>query len=571
MKRFQKVLGAIAAFALSGCAGASGPQWPSSDDASQIAVRPYEPPGPDAQLMYHILLGEIAGKRGQLSTALENYQTAARSSSDPRVTERAVGIALFVQNNTATLEMARRWYALQPANIQARQVLALALLRNALVEEAVGHLEAVRNATTKDGQEGFAIVSALLGQVDDKQVVFKTMRALRERQPQSKFALYYYSVAALGVKDYQQALEGLNAALVRDPKWGPANLLRSRVRIEMGDIDPALKELAQAVAAAPKDAALRTGYARLLVGAGRLNDARHQFQVLAKQNPKDADNLFALGLLAVEARQFGDATTYFMSVLRLGKRVMDVYYELGRLEELRGHYRKAQGWYARINNDERYLSAQVRIGAMQARLGDFAAMSTHFTNIREDNPQSEVTLYIAEAEILREEKRHQGVFDLLSQALERNPENKDLLYARALAAEKIDRLDVLEQDLRRLIEVDPNNGQALNALGYTLADRTDRYQEALGYLERAIILLPNDATVLDSMGWVYFHLSRYEESLKYLRRAYELNNDAEIAAHLSEVLWVTGQQDEARKIWRQAFEKSPTNDYLLKVKERFGW
>jgi tetratricopeptide (TPR) repeat protein len=248
-----------------------------------------------------------------------------------------------------------------------------------------------------------------------------------------------------------------------------------------------------------------------------------------------------------------------------------VYYELGRLEELRGHYRKAQGWYARINNDERYLSAQVRIGAMQARLGDFAAMSTHFTNIREDNPQSEVTLYIAEAEILREEKRHQGVFDLLSQALERNPENKDLLYARALAAEKIDRLDVLEQDLRRLIEVDPNNGQALNALGYTLADRTDRYQEALGYLERAIILLPNDATVLDSMGWVYFHLSRYEESLKYLRRAYELNNDAEIAAHLSEVLWVTGQQDEARKIWRQAFEKSPTNDYLLKVKERFGW
>jgi tetratricopeptide (TPR) repeat protein len=521
--------------------------------------------------MYHILLGEIAGKRGQLSTALENYQTAARSSSDPRVTERAVGIALFVQNNTATLEMARRWYALQPANIQARQVLALALLRNALVEEAVGHLEAVRNATTKDGQEGFAIVSALLGQVDDKQVVFKTMRALRERQPQSKFALYYYSVAALGVKDYQQALEGLNAALVRDPKWGPANLLRSRVRIEMGDIDPALKELAQAVAAAPKDAVLRTGYARLLVGAGRLNDARHQFQVLAKQNPKDADNLFALGLLAVEARQFGDATTYFMSVLRLGKRVMDVYYELGRLEELRGHYRKAQGWYARINNDERYLSAQVRIGAMQARLGDFAAMSTHFTNIREDNPQSEVTLYIAEAEILREEKRHQGVFDLLSQALERNPENKDLLYARALAAEKIDRLDVLEQDLRRLIEADPNNGQALNALGYTLADRTDRYQEALGYLERAIILLPNDATVLDSMGWVYFHLSRYEESLKYLRRAYELNNDAEIAAHLSEVLWVTGQQDEARKIWRQAFEKSPTNDYLLKVKERFGW
>jgi tetratricopeptide (TPR) repeat protein len=571
MNRLQKTLGSIAAIALSGCAGADGLHWSSNTDSPPLAIGAYEQPGPEAQLMYHILVGEIAGKRGQLDTALENYQIAARASSDPRLTERAVGIALFIQNDAAALEMAKRWYALEPGNIQARQALALALLRNALVAEAVEQLEAVRKASGQDGQEGFAIVSALLGQVNDKTVVFKVMRTLRERQPHSLFALYYYSLAAWGVRDYQQALAALDTALKLNPKWVPAHLQRARVMMDRGDTEAALKKLAAAVSATPRDIKLRAGYARLLVMAKQFEQARQQFRVLAKQNPKDTDNLIALGLLAAEARQFDDAERYFRTVLKLGKRIMEMYYELGKLEEARGHYRKARDWYARISyGDERYLNAQVRVGAMLARLGDFEAMNAHFINIRRDNPQNEAVLYISEAEILSEENRYQAAFDLLTQALEQDADNQDLLYSRALAAEKINRLDVLEQDLKSIIEADPKNGQALNALGYTLADRTDRYQEALGYLERAIVLLPDDAAVLDSMGWVHYRLGRYQESLKYLHRAYELNKDGEIAAHLVEVLWITGQQEEARKTWQRAVEKDPSSEHLRKVKERFG-
>lgn len=568
MNRFEKALSFTAAIMLSGCAGAVGSPWSDSEDLPRIIVE-IDPPSPEAELMYRILVGEIAGQRGQLEVALENYQAAARASTDPRLAERAAGIALLMKEDTAALEMARRWYALEPDNVQARQTLSLALLRNHHIEEAIPHLEAVRAAATEDDQQGFATVGALLSQVEDKELAFQVMQVLHARQPQSPFALYYYALAALDIGDYETALEGLNAALALEPQWVPAQVLRARVRIERGDTDAALQELAKGVAAQPQNQELRIGYARLLVDAGRLEEARHQFEVLAIQNPKDTQPLYALGLLAIEVGQLEEAATYFMKLLGLGQRLQDAYYELGRIEELRGNYSKARDWYAQVRTGDRYLNAQVQIGVMLAREGDFSAMATHLANLRQEHPQNTVFFYLAEAEILREEGRYQAAFDLLSEALKENPDDQDLLYSRALAAEKIDRLDILERDLRRLIEADPNSGHALNALGYTLADRTDRYQEALSYLQRAIALLPQDAAVLDSMGWVKYRLGHYEESLDYLRRAYALAPDAEIAAHLVEVLWVSGRQDEARALWQQAIETDPDNEYLLKVKERF--
>lgn len=571
MNKLCKLLAAIVAIALSGCAGAGGLP-------PDVTIQPYQQPSPQAELMYHILVGEIAGKRGQLDIALDNYQWVARSSDDPKVVERALGIAMFIHNDTVALEMARRWYVLESGSLPSRQILALALLRNGLVDESIEHLDHILKASNKDRQEGFGTITALLSQVSDKAVIFKAMSRLRARHPTSKFALFYYALAAMGVKDYQQALEGVNAALGRDPKWAEANILRAQVMMELGDPATGLKDLAAAVSASPQDADLRTGYARLLVSSGRLDEAGKQFEILAKQHPENAGTQFALGLLATEAGQYNDAKLYFMKVLQLGERVAEAYYELGRVEELQDHFREARDWYARVNQeDERYLSAQVKVGEMLAGMGDYPAMTSHFVEVREEIPQSEITLYISEAEILSSRGRPQEAYQLLSKALEQNPDDKDLLYSRALIAEKLDRLDWLEQDLRRLIEADPNNGQALNALGYTLADRTDRYQEALSYLERALALLPNDPAVLDSMGWVQYRLGHYQEALSYLQRAYERQPDGEIAAHLIEVLWFSGRQDEARTIWRGVSEqyaksnKDPMHDdHLSKVKERFG-
>ena len=544
--------------------------YPAGAAAAGADTPPLGPayqPDPSAEVIYNILVAEMAGKQEQSETALQHYRIAALASQDPAVVGRAATLALFLGDSPILLEMAQRWQTLAPNDLQARQMLALALLRTHRFDQAIPQLDDIRTAAIGDGQDGFGAIAALLDQVGDKELAFQALDQLRQRHPEAPFGQYQYALAALELKRHDQALNALQTALARNPQWVPGYMLRARVLMDKGDNEAALQSLANAVTALPANRELRTGYARLLVGAKRLEEARRQFQILAEQNPKDADTLFALGVLATEARQYDEAVARFTQALPLGARTAEIYYELGRVEELRKNYGKAKEWYARVNDEDRYLSAQVHIGMILAKSGDFSAMSAHFTKLRQDNPQEAVSLLISEAEVLREEKRYQQGFDLLSQALAQYPDNPDVLYTRTLLAERLDRLDIVERDLRRLIDANPKNGQALNALGYTLADRTDRYQEALQYLQQAVALLPNDPAVLDSMGWVYYRLGQYDKALDYLRRAYQLSEDDEIGAHLSEVLWVAGQRDEARTIWQKALDKEPDSDYLIKLKE----
>ncbi|MFO1434030.1 MAG: tetratricopeptide repeat protein [Candidatus Competibacteraceae bacterium] len=532
-----------------------------------LPLGPAYQPDPSAEVIYNILVAEMASKQEQPETALQHYRIAALASQDPAVAGRAAALALFLGNSPILLEMAQRWQTLAPNDLQARQMLALALLRTNHFDQAIPQLDTIRAAAIGDGQDGFGAIAALLDQLGDKELAFRALDQLRQRHPEAPFGQYQYALAALELKRHDQALNALQTALARNPQWAPGYLLRARVLMDKGDNEAALQSLANAVTALPANRELRTGYARLLIGAKRLEEAQRQFQILAEQNPKDADALFALGVLATEARQYDEAVARFTQALPLGTRTSDIYYELGRVEELRKNYGKAKEWYARVNDEDQYLNAQIHIGMILAKSGDFPAMSAHFTKLRQDNPQEAVSLLISEAEVLREEKRYQQGFDLLTQALAQYPDNPDVLYTRSLLAERLDRLDIVEQDLRRLIDANPKNGQALNALGYTLADRTDRYQEALQYLQQAIALLPNDPAVLDSMGWVYYRLGQYDKALDYLRRAYQLSEDDEIGAHLSEVLWVSGRRDEARKVWQKALDKEPDSDYLIKLKE----
>lgn len=568
MNRLLKAL-TFSGLLLSGCATVVDAQAPLE---SEFSIRPVMQPGPRAELMYQVLAAEVAGKRDQLNVALDYYRKVAVAGNDPAVAERAAMLALLMKDNAAALELSQRWYILAHASDPSRQALALALLRNDRISEATEHLEAVRKAAAdKDKQDGFATVASLLGQVDDKQTALKVMRHFSEHRPQSPFAQYYHAMLAAAAGDRDQALAGLDRALVQNPKLVQAYLLRTRLLMDRGERDAALAGLAKAVAVLPRDRNLRMSYARLLIDAGQLVQSRREFAILLNQNPKDTDSLYALGLLAAETRQFDLAESYFLDLIKRKTRLADAYFELGRVEEQRGNYAKANDWYSRVSGDDRYLTAQLRKGAVLAKAGETVTLTQHFEALRRDQPQNSITLYLAEAEALREAERHQEAFDTLDRALALHPDDKELLYARALIAEKLNRLDVLERDLRVIIAADPKNGQALNALGYTLSDRTDRYQEALGYIEKALALLPDDAAVLDSMGWVQYRLGDNAKALEYLRRAHHANPDAEIAAHLSEVLWVAGQREEAKRIWREAQSKNPKNALLRKLQERFGW
>ncbi len=568
MNKLLKIL-SFSGLLLSGCATVVDAQAPAE---SEFPIRPVIQPSPRTELIYQVLVAEVAGKRDQLSVALEHYRKVAIVSNDPAVSERAAMLALLVKDNAAALELTQRWYALAPTNDSSRQALALALLRNGRIDEAIAHLEAVRKAASgKDKQQGFATIASLLGQIDDKQAALRVMQHFSDRQPRSAFAQYYRAMLAAAAGDRDQALSSLDRALIQNPKLVQAHLLRTRILIDRGDRDAALAGLTKAVAALPRDRNLRMSYARLLIDAGQLDKSRREFAILLNQNPRDTDSLYALGLLAAETRQFDLAEGYFLDLIKRKTRLADAYFELGRIEEQRGNYAEAKNWYERVSGDDRYLSAQLRKGVVLAKAGETTVLTQHFETLRRNQPQNSITLYLAEAEALREAERYQEAFDTLDRALTKYPDDKDLLYARALIAEKLDRLDVLERDLHIIIAADPKNGQALNALGYTLSDRTDRYQEALGYIEQALVLLPDDAAVLDSMGWVQYRLGDHTKALEYLRRAYQANPDAEIAAHLCEVLWVAGQHEEAKRIWRESSAKNPTAVPLRKLQERFGW
>ena len=570
MNTLLKGLGFSGLLLLSGCATVVDAQAPAE---TEFAIRPVLQPSPRAEWMYQVLAADLAGKRDQLDVALDNYRKVAATSADPRIAERGAMLALLLKDHALALELAQHWQTLAPADEQARQALALALLRNGRVDEAANYLETVRKlAGKKDKQDGYATLASLLSQVEDKPAALRVMGQFRDRNPRSAFAQYYYAMLAVAAGERDQALASLDQALARDPKMAAAHLLRTRILLDQENREAALAGLGKAVTVLPRDRNLRMSYAKLLIESGQLDKARREFATLLNQNPKDADSVYALGLLAAETRQFDLAESYFLDLIKRKTRLADAYFEMGRLEEQRGNYVKAKEWYERVVGEDRYLNARMRMGVTLAKAGDSTAVvSQHFDTLRRTNPQNSIILYLAEAEALREAERFQEAFAALERGLALHPDDKDLLYARALLAERIDRLDVLERDLRAIIAADPQNGQALNALGYTLADRTDRYQEALSYIEQALAILPNDAAVLDSMGWVQYRLGDQVKALEYLRRAYQANPDAEIAAHLSEVLWVSGQREEAKKIWREAQRKTPDSRQLRQLQERFGW
>lgn len=520
------------------------------------------------ELMYHIMVAELAARRGALEQSLEHYRAAALGSNDARVSERAASIALFINNNIQLLELAQHWQTLTPEQPQAMYTLALAYLRNNQVDAAIPLLNDLIHLD-QDKQRAHARLANLLSQLEDSGLIMETMTKILALHPLSRHALFNHAIAALNAELPKLAIDSLNRAISVAPDWREAHLLRARVRLQINETELGLQALQETVAQYPDNTELRMGYARLLVSADQMDAARQQFQLIANKNPQDGEALFALGVLALEAEEFAQAREYYQQVLELGHRVLDVYYELGRTEELAENYSAAQEWYQRITDGERYINAQIRAAAMAAKQGDMDEMVVQLGELRRANPDEAIRIYQAQADILRDAGEYEQAFATYNTALQEFPDNHDLLYGRALAAERIDKLDVLEADLRQIIANDPDNGHALNALGYTLADRTDRYQEAKELLERAIVLLPKDPAVLDSMGWVYYRLGELEKALDYLKQAFKINQDGEIVSHYAEVLLELGQTDKARIIWQEALEKEPDNRFLLRLQDRF--
>ncbi len=521
------------------------------------------------ELLFKFLLSEIAAQRGNLPLAAQGYMEMAKSSRDPRLAKRATEIAAYGRLQSQALEAARLWLELDKNNPQARQTLAALLVSSNKLSEAKPLLEAM---ITADGNvaAGFMQLHSMLSKHPDRNAVLTITKELAKGYPQLPEAHFAVAQAAFSAGKYDVATTEIKEALKLRPDWEVGALFNAQILQQRESNTKAIEYLRGFLQAYPKAREVRANYARLLINNKQLKEARAEYQVLLDDQPNNADIAVTIGLLSLQMSDFATAEKWLKRALELKYRDPDaVRFYLGQVAEETKRYDEAMKYYASVQAGEQFVPAQARYAFLLGRQNKLAEAREYLQNVRTASDEQRALLIQAEAQLLREAKNYQESYDLLNQALEKQPENLDLLYDSAMAAEKLDRIDVVETNLRKLITLKPDHAQAYNALGYTLADRTDRLKEAKGYIEKALKLSPDDPFILDSMGWVLYRLGDQKEALGYLQRAYSLRPDPEIAAHIGEVMWTRGQQQDAEKIWRDASRDNPDNEMLQATMKRF--
>ncbi|MEJ2345831.1 MAG: tetratricopeptide repeat protein [Gammaproteobacteria bacterium] len=522
-----------------------------------------------ANLLYHILVGEFAGYRGHLDVAVKQYLQAAAISDDPDVAQRATQIALYARDYPGAMVAAQRWAVLAPESLDACRTLAVLDLRQDKLAPAAAQLDRLIGLVQGDAERGFYLVSRLLAQEHDEKRTLTVMAMLVQRHKSDPYAWYAYAHLAAEADDQKLALANVDKALSLKPDWPDASLLKARILMQQGKSDEAVAAMRAAIKAHPDSRALRISFGRLLAEAKQFAQARQQFEYLLRKNPKDAELLYAISLLAIEDKHYDAAEHYLKRLLKTGQRTPDAYYYLGAIAEERHQYNRAITWYRKVRSGDRRVDAHIRVSMLVAKQHGVAKGRKELHKMQPPNSDAAVRFYVAEADMLRHAGRYKEAVGVVNNGLAQMPGNNDLLYTRALLEEKLDRLDLLEKDLKQILATDPDNAQALNALGYTLADRTKRYKEALAYIQKALALSPDEPAILDSMGWVQYRLGNIAASLDYLRRAYKLDQDSEIAAHLGEVLWVSGDRDAARNLLERAVKRDPKSKTLQQLIQRF--
>lgn len=522
-----------------------------------------------APLLFGVLLGEIAGQRGRLDVSGASYLEAARRSNDPRIAERAMKISVYGKRSQLALNAARRWVVLAPNNAEARQALAVLALRTGHQDEALQQFEYLLQNNGSDNAVTYQAMLVLLSREPDARRALGVMAQLVELRPQDPDAHFAYARLAVHAQNWQLAEMEVERVLALRSDWTQALILRAQISYKQGRSQQARQQLTAAVQQHPEDAQLRLAYARLLVDLDDFDGARAEYKRLLKAQPDDGQVVYSLALLALEAGQLEDAQILFEKLVALDYQLAQSYYYLGAIAEERGSNRRALQWYRKVAKGDHWVEVQIRMARLEARMGDIQGARERLRSVRLAHPAEVQRLFLVEGEMLTQANHKTEAYALYSAYLASQPDDTEILYARALLAENLDKVDSAENDFRRVLEIEPDNTRSLNALGYTLADRTDRYAEALTYIEKAYAQSPDDPAVIDSMGWALYRLGRLPEAKKHLQRAYDMTQDGEIAAHLGEVMWAMGEQDAARSLWESARKAHPEDSMLEDTVRRY--
>lgn len=542
----------------------------SSDNSIQIRKPQSEKYDAQSELMYEVLVGELSGQFGDVGQALEHYVNAAQLTDDPSVAERATRIAMFAKDWPAGIKAATRWSELVGENLEISQILGVLELRSGNIDGAVPHFEKIMLAADDSPAKGYSIIGAVLAREPDSESSLKLLEKLVNKHFENPYGHLTLASLAFQSQDFQRTIDESELALGFKPDLIEARAMRAQALMNLGETDQALAAMKIIVEEEPGNREMRTAYSRMLIGAERYDEAIREFEVLLVANPNDGELIYRLGLLYLQQKEFGKAKVKFKRLVDRQQRVDESHYYIGRTDEEQKNFSEAIAEFEKVKQGEYYIDAKARMASIYVERDGIDKAQTYLKSLRGtlSAPESIIEVYLIEGQLLHDEELYVAAMDLYSEGLQEFPGHSDLLYARALMAEEIDRIDLLEADLKLILAEDPENASALNALGYTLADHNSRVDEALGYIKKALEIRPDDPAVMDSMGWVQFRLGNYAEAETYLRKAFGVLEDAEIAGHLVELLWAQGNYDEANKVMNDMLERFPEDEYILELKQR---
>jgi tetratricopeptide (TPR) repeat protein len=529
-----------------------------------------------AEIVYRMLVGDIALQRGAPALAARAYYEAARDSQDAQIARRATEVALSARQRDLALEAARLWLKLDPSADRAKQMVAT-LSQPGSGGDIKAELERVlaeAGADSKTLADAFVQLNQALAAQADKTVVYRLIVELAKPYP--GVAEAHFAVALAGYNTGLSDLE-INAASIRaadralelKPGWERAALIKADLLAKTSP-EGAIRYLNGFLASVPESHAATGALAQLYVEQKRYGEARALFQRLLDEDKSDRDIQFAVAAISVQMKDYATAERMFEELRSAGTDPGAVAFYLGQIAEETKRYDEAIARYREVTDGERAWIATLRIATVLAKKGDIEGARRYLASLKPENRERGVEVRQAEAQVLRDAGDYKGAYEVLSSALAADPNSVELIYDVAMVAEKLDRLDEVESRLTRLIELRPDNPQALNALGYTLVDRTPRTAEGLKLIEKALTLAPEDPSILDSMGWAHFRMGNLGDSEKFLRRALADRPDPEIAAHLGEVLWAKGERDRAKEVWQSQLKETPDNALLLETVRRLA-
>lgn len=522
----------------------------------------------DPDVMFMLLAAEIAGQREQYDVALEGYMEAAKRVNDPRFAERAAVIAMYMKDSPKTQEAVSLWLKQDAKNLTARKIAALSALRSGDKQAAVEHLSILLKTEPANFENTLLELSSVLQKEGKLDVVYDTLTALSLQQPNQAVIYFVQSLLAMQVKNGALAEQQIQKALRIQPDWDKALILQAQIAMLSGDTNKAKTAIKNASLKYPNNEKIKKLLAQVLIKTENYKEAGEIYQQLIAANPKDTDSKLTLGLVYLQLNQDNQAEDIFNQLLEQPDLANQANFYLGKIEEKRGATDKALVWFDKVTEGDFAFDAAIEAVTLLAKDQQFDAANARLSTLANRFPKQKLRILLIQAETYSQQKQYQKAFDLLTTALAEQPDQQELLYTRALIAEHLNKKEVLEKDLKQILAKDPDNVEALNALGYSLLDDPKRYAEAEIYLQKAFKLRPEEAVIMDSYGWLQFKMGRTEVALGYLQRAYAKQQENEIAAHIAEVLWALGRKEEAKKLFDKVIKDAPEDEYLLDFQQR---